>query len=169
MERALQVLNELEAEQVIGRYALGGAMAAVFYVEAILTYDLDVFVVLPQTAGGILSLSPIYAALRSRGYEERDECVVIEGTPVQFLPAYNALVEEALGCASDVTLHSVPTRVMRAEHLLAIAVQTGRSKDRDRARLLCQQAGLDADYLAAVLDRHGLTARWTHWTQSLRR
>ncbi len=166
MERTVRVLNELQAEGVIGAYAIGGAMAAIFYAEAVLTYDLDVFVALPQTSGGLLTLAPLYAALSSRGYEERGECVIIQGTPVQFLPSYNALIEEALASANEVMLGSTPTRVMRCEHLLAIAVQTGRAKDRDRVRMLSQQSAVNYEFLAAVLDRHDLRKRWTEWTQS---
>ena len=35
-------------------------------------------------------------------------------------------------------------------------LQTGRDKDRERVRLLREQAVLDQEYLAAVLARHGL-------------
>ena len=70
MKRTLQVLNELERDGVIERYAIGGAMGATFYVEPLLTFDLDVFVILPQAESGLLSLSPLYNALRARGYTE---------------------------------------------------------------------------------------------------
>jgi len=99
----LQVLNELEQKGHLSRYAIGDAMGATFYVEPLLTFDLDVFVVLSQTGGGLLSLAPLYEALRTRGYAEEGECVLIEGVPVQFLPAYNALLEEALAEARETT------------------------------------------------------------------
>ena len=51
MKRTIEVLNELEKEGVISRYAIGGAMGAIFYTEPFLTFDLDVFVVLPSTPG----------------------------------------------------------------------------------------------------------------------
>ena len=156
MEKTLQVLNDLERAGVVIRYAIGGAMGATFYVEPVLTFDLDVFLVLPGTSGGLLTLSPLYEALRELGYREEKECVNIEGIPVQFLPAYNALVEEALAEAREMMYEGTPTRVLRAEHLLAIALQTGRAKDRERVRLLREQASLDADYLATLLARHGL-------------
>jgi hypothetical protein len=164
MERTLQVLNELERGGVLGRYAIGGAMGATFYVEPLLTFDLDVFVVLPQTAGGLLTLAPLYSALRGRGYVEEAECVNIEGTPVQFLPAYNPLLEEALREARDIPYERTPTRVLRAEHLVAICLQTGREKDRQRVRVFREQADLDQTFLAQVLARHQLETRWTQWT-----
>ena len=156
MEKTLRVLNDLERAGVVSRYAIGGAMAATFYVEPVLTFDLDVFIVLPGTSGALLTLSPLYEALRAQGYREEKECVNIEGVPVQFLPAYNALVEEALAEAREVMYEATPTRVLRAEHLLAIALQTDRAKDRERVRLLREQASLDSAYLATLLARHGL-------------
>ena len=166
MKRTLQVLNELEKEGVFARYAIGGAMAATFYTEPFLTFDLDVFVVMPQTTGGLLTLAPLYDALRARGYSEQEnECIMIEGVPVQFLPTYNALLEEALNDAQEIMYEDVPARVLRSEHLLAICLQTGRSKDRDRVRILREQAQLDMNFLADILRRHQLEEEWKLWME----
>ncbi len=97
------------------------------------------------------------------GNHEEDDCVNIEGVPVQFLPAYNALLEEALAEALDTQYENTQTHVLRAEHLLAIALQTGRNKDRERVRLLVEQSALDQDYLSGVLARHRLEAIWSEW------
>ncbi len=156
MRRTLQVLDELEQEGLLSRYAIGGAMGATFYTEPFLTFDLDVFIVLPRTVAGLLTLAPLYDALRARGYTEENECVLIEGVPVQFLPAYNSLVEEALNQAREIVYEDVPARVLRSEHLIAICLQTGRSKDRDRVRILREQAQLDMNFLADILRRHQL-------------
>ena len=67
MKHTLEVLNELEREGVFSRYAIGGAMAATFYTEPVLTSDLDVFVLLRAGGTGLISLAPIYQALRARG------------------------------------------------------------------------------------------------------
>ena len=165
MERTLEVLNELERAGVIRRYAIGGAVGAIFYMEPFLTYDLDVFVVLSETTGGLLTLAPLYEVLKRRGYAEEDECVSIEGVPVQFLPAYNALVEEALAEARDTLYERTPTRVLRAEHLAVIMVQTGRDKDRQRFSTFLMEAEMDAEYLQDVVRRHGLESRWMEWTR----
>jgi len=166
VKRTLQVLNEMERDGVFTRYAIGGAMAATFYVEPLLTFDLDVFVVLPQTLDGLLTLAPLYEALRARGYSEQEnECIRIEGVPVQFLPAYNALLKEALKEAQEIMYEDVPARVLRSEHLLSICLQTGRSKDRERVRILREQAKLDQNFLADVLRRHQLEDKWKLWTE----
>ena len=47
MRRVITILNDLEKEGVIENYALGGAIALLFYSEPISTEDLDVFIFLP--------------------------------------------------------------------------------------------------------------------------
>jgi hypothetical protein len=163
MQKTLQVLNDLVTDGVLNRYAIGGAMGATFYVEPVLTFDLDIFVILPQTVSGLLTLEPLYDSLRDRGYTEEGECVNIEGIPVQFLPAHNDLLVEALAEAREVFYEQTPTRVLRPEHLVAIALQTGRDKDRERVRLLRDEAKLDQAYLQSVLNRHGLEGKWQPW------
>ena len=165
MKRTLEILNELEREGAFSRYAIGGAMAATFYTEPVLTFDLDVFVVLSRGTGQLISLAPVYEALRARGYGEEKETVMIEGVPVQFLPAYNALVEEALDQAREIDYEGVPARVLRAEHLIAISLQTGRTKDRARVAMLREQASLDLNLLADILKRHHLEEKWKLWKE----
>jgi hypothetical protein len=167
MEATLRVLNELEREGVISRYAIGGAVGAIFYMEPFLTYDLDVFVLLPQTAGGLLTLSPIYEALKRRGCVEEGECLLVEGMPVQFLPAFNPLLKEALAESREMRYAETVTRVLRPEHLAAIMVQTGRDKDRQRFSTFMEEAEQDADYLRGVLERHQLTERFNLWKSAI--
>jgi hypothetical protein len=163
MEKTLQILNALERDGVLGRYAIGGAMGAMFYIEPVLTFDLDVFVLLPQK-GDLILLTPLYEALKRQGYAtEEGESVNIEGVPVQFLPAYNQLLEEALAEAQEIVYENTPTRILRAEHLMAICLQTGREKDRDRIRLFREEATIDAGYLDGVLKRFGLEEKWRQW------
>jgi len=88
-------------------------MGATFYAEPVLTFDLDIFVLLPGTTSGLLTLAPLCEALRARGYSEEWECVNIGGVPVQFLPAYNALPEEALTQARETLYKQTLTRVPR--------------------------------------------------------
>ena len=165
MKRTIEVLNELEKEGIFSRYAIGGAMGAIFYTEPFLTFDLDVFVVLPPARGDLLTMAPIYETLRARRYAEENECFVIENVPVQFLPAYNALVEEALNQAQEIAYEGVVARVLRSEYLMAIALQTGRSKDRERVRILREQAQFDLDLLADILRRYQLEEKWKQWTE----
>ena len=163
MEAALRVLNEMVADGVLVRYAIGGAMGALFYVEPVATYDLDVFVELPAEASRSLApLERVYAWLRSRSYAIDREHVLVEGMAVQILPAFNGLVEEAVREATSRMVGGVESRVCTAEHLVAILVQTGRPKDRARLALFLEEAVLDPVGLREILARHGLVDRWDH-------
>ncbi len=167
VKRTLNVLNELEKEGYYERYAIGGAMGATFYIEPQLTDDLDIFVILPQTTGGLITLSPLYEALRSKGYKEEDEFVIIEGVPVQFLPAYKPLVEEALKEAKEVFYEDLKTRIFRVEHLIAICLDTNRHKDRERVRIFMEQAEIDKDYLEKIISRYEMDQLWNQWKKQL--
>jgi hypothetical protein len=160
MEKTLAVINQLEQEGIIGRYAIGGAVAATRYIEPIQTYDLDVFVILPVSPSGLISVTPIYTYLTQRGYIPQEECIVIEGWPVQFLPVYNELTEEALTQAIDVIFGSTPTRVMSAEHLAAIMLETGRPKDHARLIQFFEFDALNRRILEDIVVRYGLTSSW---------
>ncbi len=99
--------------------------------------------------------------MRKKGYRDQEEHIVIEGIPVQFIPAYNELVEDAIEKAIEVKYKRVKTKIVRAEHLLAIMLQTYRPKDRERMLLLLDEAQIDMPYLENVLERHGLQEKWT--------
>ena len=160
MENTLNVLNGLENEGLIKRYVIGGGIAVLFYAEPILTYDLDVFCLLPTDSGGVITLSHIYEYLQKKGYRVQEEHIDIEGIPVQFIPAYNELVEEALEEAIEVKYKRVKTRIIRVEHLLAIMLQTYRPKDRERILVLLDEAQVNTVYLENILKRHRLQEKW---------
>ncbi len=163
MEKTLKVLNELEREGFIKGYAIGGGIAAIFYMEPVLTYDLDVFVFLSAGKSKLVVLSPIYDYLKRKGYREDKEHIVIEGIPVQFIPTYNSLVEEAVRKAREVKYKGVKTRVVRAEHLVAIMVQTGRAKDKERMALFLKEAKINRKELTGIIQRHGLDTEWNRF------
>ncbi|MBI2339209.1 MAG: hypothetical protein HYU99_02420 [Deltaproteobacteria bacterium] len=160
MEKVVHILNELEKEGLITGYALGGAVAFLFYAEPVLTYDLDVFVFLPPSSEKLMTLSPIYEFLKKKGYAARQEHILIEGIPVQLIPAYNTLIEEAVKKARAAKYKKVLTKVIRPEHLLAIALQTGRLKDQERVVQLIKQTRIDGNLLTGILKKHNLTAKW---------
>jgi len=116
MEGALRVINRMRDEVILRDYAIGGAMALLFYAEAFATYDLDVFCILPDTGSSLVSLAPIYEWLKAKGYREDKEHIVIEEIPVQFIPAYNPLAQEAVSSAEERTFRGVPVRVARIGH-----------------------------------------------------
>jgi hypothetical protein len=157
----LEIVNQMQAAGVIGKYAIGGAVGATFYLDPAATVDLDIFVELPNPRGGtLISLEPVYRFLKSRGGTELDEYIVIGGWPVQVLPPSNPLEEEAIREAVATEADSVPTWVMRAEYLVAIALSVGRAKDHARVLKFLEQKVVDREKLEAVLERHNLTSKW---------
>ena len=161
MEKIFAVFNQMEASGVIGRYAIGGAVGSIFWLEPITTKDVDVFVMLPASAGGsLLTLGPIYEYLLERGYVPDGQFIIIEGWAVEFVPPGTPLVEEALEHAVERDVNGVATRVFTAEHLAAISLQVGRAKDHDRVIRFIEAGVLDAQVFEAILVRHDLMSRW---------
>src|SRR4030042_2370573 len=107
MEKALAVINELKNNGIIKDYAIAGGIATIFYVEPILTYDLDIFFTYETEPEGLNILKPIYEFLRERNYKEKEEHVLIEDIPVQFFPVYDALSKEAVEHAYKTTYKGI--------------------------------------------------------------
>ena len=166
MKRTLSILNLLVEKSLIEKYAIGGAMGATFYTEPFTTFDLDIFVFFPASNGPLVDLSPIYAFLSELGYTELiGECVMIAGTPVQFLPTTPGLLDEALENAREIDYDGVPTSVLGPEHLLAISLATGRPKDRARVPLFMASGAIDERVFLEILRRYKLLERWHSWTK----
>jgi hypothetical protein len=162
MKETLQEINALREASVIGQSAIGGAMGATFYLEPISTYDLDIFVLF-ESPPLILTLTPIYDFLRARGHEAEGDAISVCGWPVQFLPAESPLLKEAVEQAVTVDFEGVPTRVMTAEHLTAIALQTGRAKDFARLVAFVESGVLAPAKLTDILARHHLADAWSRF------
>jgi hypothetical protein len=145
---------------VIQQYAIGGAVAAIFYIEPINTNDLDVFFHLETGGAKLEVLAPVYRYLAGLGYKAKGEAIEIEGRPVQFLPVFNPLVEEAVAQASKIEFKRTNTRVIKAEHLVAIMLQTGRLKDYARIQQFLDHKAVNRKKLVEVLARHGLMKNW---------
>jgi hypothetical protein len=163
MEATLEVLNALLEEGAIERYAIGGAVAAIFWVEPFDTIDLDVFVLLPEPEHPLDPLRDVVRRLGERGYGFEGDLLVIEGVPVQFLPA-----EDATGLRAEALTHAVEHRyldrvttwVLRPEYLIAVALDTHRPKDYERVYRLFVEGHADPSSVAALVERFGLLPFW---------
>jgi len=166
----IQTVNQMEKEGVIERYAIGGAVGATFYLEPVATLDVDVFVAFKTEAGRrIASPQRLYDYLTARGGTIDREYIVVAGWPVQFLPPASPLVEEALAQAVEKDVAGVPARVFTAEHLAAIALHTGRAKDKARLLQFVEAGVLQATRFHAILARHQLVAAWQRFEQQFLR
>ncbi len=86
------------------------------------------------------------------------EHVMIHGVPVQFLPAPNALAEDAIREARVLDYDDVHVRVIDPEHLVALALQAGGARRRERAWQLFEAGQIDRDRLRRLLSTHGINA-----------
>lgn len=160
MEKTIQILNELVAEGVIEKYAIGGAVASIFYIESTITFDLDILILIKKEKKSLISLSPIYEWFNSRGYEFDKEHILIEGIPVQFIPAYNDLVEEAVNNSVERTFKNVKTKVISPEYLIAIMIDTYRSKDKERVLRFFEEFDVNMNVLNPILTKYDLADKF---------
>ena len=137
----LRAANGLVAAKLIEDWALGGALAAIYYVEPFTTYDADIFFI-PADKGLTAGIPAIYAHLQAQGWEVEREHLLLRGFPVQFLAA-SGLTGEAVREAERIEFDGVPAKIFSAEHIVAIAASVGRPKDKARIEQLLQQADLD--------------------------
>jgi hypothetical protein len=143
MDKAIKIIDEMQSKGIIKQYAVGGAVAAIFYIEPILTYDLDVFFVPSEEKEDLLALSSLYDYLKAKGYKTEKEHIIIEGIPVQFLPVYNELIEEAVDNAVPLKYKDTIVNVIRQEYLIAIMIQTFRPKDKERIIKFLNEGNID--------------------------
>jgi len=66
MEKAILVIEEMARLGIIKSYAVGGGIAATYYIEPILTYDPYIFFI--PVKENLDLLAPIYEFARERGY-----------------------------------------------------------------------------------------------------
>lgn len=160
MRPIIEALDALQSQGLIQAYAIGGAVAATFYLEPVATVDVDVFVTLAGAVGSLVDPTPIFRFLQSRGYSMQGECVLIEGWPVQLFASGNPLVEEAVAMAATMDVEGAEVRVFTPEHLAAICLQTGRAKDKLRLLQFIEEAAIRAPEFLGLVGRHGLMDRW---------
>ena len=150
----LRAANDLVTAGLIKDWALGGALAVIYYVEPFTTYYADIFFI-PKDKGQTVGIPAVFAHLQAHGWEVEREHLMIRGFPVQFLAA-SGLTDEAVREAERIDYEGVPAKVFRAEHIVAIAASVGRAKDKSRIEQLLQQADLDQSRLESILQRHKL-------------
>ena len=166
IQDVIVMLNQMERDGVIKRYAIGGAVGATFYLEPASMLDVDVFIAFkPQQESLIVSPAPIFDYLKQFGCKMEGEYIVISGWPVQFLPASGRLLQEALENAVEVDVEGEPARVLTAEYLAAIALQTGRAKDKARLLQFIEAHALDRTKFEELVERHQLVNKWRDFQQ----
>ena len=89
----------------------------------------------PEESKTLITPKPLFDYLKKHGSVMQGEYIVVAGWPVQFLAPGTLLVEEALRESVEWDVDGTSARVFTAEYLEAIALQTGRAKDKARLRI----------------------------------
>lgn len=159
MEKALNVISNMHKEGVLKEYAIGGAIATIYYTEPFATDDVDIFFIPPEEQG-LLVLTPFYEFCTKKGYKTYKEYILIGETPIQFLPAATALEKEAVQHAVPVKYKKIQVNILRPEYLIAICLRVFRLKDREKIVRLLEQTEINKKLLSDILVRHGLMEKF---------
>ena len=164
MEKVIQVINRMQEDGVIDKYAIGGGIATVYYLEPYETDDIDVFVSpVVASQSGLVSLEPIYSYLAKLGYQAVREGVLIEDWLVQFVPVFTTVQEEAVVQARQVTYGDTHTFIFTAEFLAAELLRSGRRKDHARVIDLIEAGQVDMAMFRHIVFRHGIGEKWNEF------
>jgi hypothetical protein len=163
MEKTLKIIKELKEKKVLKDFSIGGGIAVLYYIEPLLTYDLDILFIPIEHSIDILA--PIYQYLKEKSFKTKGEHVVIEGVPVQFIPAYNELVKEAVQYSDEVKYGRIKTKVLGLEYLIAVMLQTYRPKDRERLIKVFEEAKIDLKLLKKILKKYELYDRYIQFKE----
>ena len=159
LKRVFKIINRMSQKGILKNYAIGGAIATIYYTEPFATKDIDIFFIPPEREGLIL-LTPFYDFLLKKGYRTYKEYIMIGDTPIQFIPASTELEKEAVENAILVKYRNIGVRVLRPEYLVAIFLRVYRPKDRDKLIRLLDQAKINKTVLRNVLTRHNLDKKF---------
>src|SRR5258706_3981165 len=161
MEEEIGILSVVHADGIIERFAIGGGIAAIRYLEPYLTDDIDVFISpLVVGANGLVAFGRIYSYLQELGYHTEREYIRIEGWLVQFVPASESVQEEAVTLANRVAFAGEYRPIFSAEHLAAELLRSGRLKDHTRVVALLESEQMDMEVFHDIIRRHGLAEKW---------
>jgi hypothetical protein len=161
MEKVIELLNRMQADGVIENFAIGGGIAAIYYLEPYNTDDIDVFISpVVVGEGGLVSFGQIYSYLQELGYHTEREYIRIEEWLVQFLPAAESVQEEAVARAKRVKFSEQYTLIFSPEHLAAELLRSGRPKDHARVAALLESEQMEMDIFRDIIRRNGLTDKW---------
>jgi len=158
----IDVLEDMQAAEIISNYAVGGAVAAILHYEPISTVDLDIFFFLAEPPKSlILSLEKIYDYARQNDFTFDADFINIHGWLVQFVEASNSpLWAEAIETAEIMAVDNHAAKVIDREHLAAMWIFAGRKKDIRKIEMFDEAGIMNAKILSDVLLRFDLLDCW---------
>ncbi|MDI6736718.1 MAG: hypothetical protein QME42_11115 [bacterium] len=159
MEEAFKIINKMYQKGILKDYAIGGAVATIYYTEPFATRDIDIFFI-PTEKEKIILLTPFYDFLSKEGFKTYKEYIMIGNTPIQFIPTTTELEKEAVENAIKIKYRNIAVKILSPEYLIAIFVKVYRPKDRDKVIKLLDQAKIDKSFLLDILGRYGLDKKF---------
>ncbi len=145
----IQALNHAKLEGIFRNYAIMGGYAVNYYIEPTFTSDIDVLVLVDSDN----DYSKIFAYFTQQGYKMVSLYVVINDTQVQFFPStISPLYQQAVINAKTVPFRDTTTRMITAEHLVALLLVSYRPKDRIRISQLLKV--VDENTLWGIVRRY---------------
>lgn len=156
-----RVLDDMISKHVISDYAVGGAVASIFYVEPRDTFDLDIFFILSgEPSSALRRLEAIYEYAHRNGYETDAEFIRIHDWAVQFLEASSPLWIDAVRTANELEFEGVRASVIKPEYLAMMMVETGRPKDWLRLADFVENDVLDMGHFEELLRQYVFLDKW---------
>lgn len=158
--KIIDIIEDLKDQNLIQDYCLGGATALLYYSTPHLTEDIDIFIELKRKSL-IYNLSDIYQYLKDN-YQavEKGEFILIKGFPVQFLLAGNQVTQEAFDEANYINISGKKFKIFSLEYLIAIMLYLGKSKYKERLRIVKEEQKYDENILNKLLQKYNLINKW---------
>jgi len=148
-EKVIKRLNRLKQAGVIRDYAIGGAHAVAYYLEPVKTLDIDIFIL----AESDQDFYDFRSYIRKSGFKMSGTHVVIDNTPVHFLPgSMDPFINEAIRKAKRIRVGGIPTKVLSVEYLIVSLLISFRLKDKMVIPDLLELA--DKEKLRAIIERY---------------
>jgi len=164
MKDVARLLNDMLAAGIITDYAIFEAVAQMRYTPAVATMDADILVVM-ERQNSLDVLKSIYDFCSARGYTPDRETIRVGEWPVQFIPVFSPLTEEAVREAETGEIEGLPFRVVGADFLATIALSTGRPKDFTRILALLESGAVSSEDTTELVGHYQLQSEWKRFKE----
>ena len=146
---AIRSLNDLKRRRVIRDYVVFGAVAAAAYLEPVLTQDLDIIVLVDTDEEFWETYRRVGEV--SQGLDGMHH--LLGGRPVQMFPStLKPIYQDTMARARRTRIGNVRVKVASPEHLVLLALEAFRYKDRLRISELLQISSVDRDGIYKLLE-----------------
>lgn len=146
---AFRRLNDLKRRRLVRDYAVIGAVAAAAYVEPVFTQDVDVVVLVDSDEEFWDTYRSVGEA--AEGLEGMHH--ILGGRPVQLFPStVKPIYRDALSKARPRRVGNVRVKVASSEHLVVLALEAFRYKDRLRISELLALPATDVGTIRELIE-----------------